>query len=63
MLNSAKCINMHAQEGMTDAGLGVWPQLIEELGCYRDLPGPKPTDLCTCMNAVDRDYTIIIDIV
>ena len=26
-----------------------------------DLPRPKLTDLCSCMNAVDRDYTIIID--
>ena len=59
MLNSTKCINTRA-EGMTNDHLGVWPQLIKELGCCRGLPRPKPTALCTCMNAVDRDYTIQI---
>ena len=29
------------------------------LGTGIDLPRPKLTDLCTCLNAVDCDYTII----
>lgn len=59
MLNSTKGINTCA-EGVTNDGLWVWLQLIEELGCYRDLPRPNLTDLCTCMNAVDHDYIIQI---
>ena len=29
--------------------------MIEELGCCRDFPRPKLTDLCSCMCAVDYD--------